>query len=90
MSPSPSPSSLQMESAEFWALPPAEREKLLQGPALAPPPGVEPNFDNPPNGNAVVVAVCGACLVIGTFFVSVRASGMGLAWRKIFISDCEW
>ncbi|KAK8109124.1 hypothetical protein PG984_014925 [Apiospora sp. TS-2023a] len=39
-----------MEAREFWALPPAEREKLLDGPALEPPPGVEPNFDNPRTG----------------------------------------
>ncbi|KAK8057211.1 hypothetical protein PG996_011148 [Apiospora saccharicola] len=58
-----------MEAIEFWALPPAEREKLLEGPALEPPPGVEPNFDKPPNGNAVVIAVCGTCLVVGSFFV---------------------
>ncbi|KAK8016030.1 hypothetical protein PG991_008918 [Apiospora marii] len=76
-----------MQSTEFWALPPAEREKLLQGPALAPPPGVEPNFDNPPNGNAVVISVCGTCLVVGSFFVFVRVSGMGRSWKKIFISD---
>lgn len=79
-----------MESTESWALPPAEREKLLSGPALEPPPGVEPNFDNPPNGGAVAIAVCGTCLVVGSFFVFVRASGMGSSWRKVYISDCEW
>ncbi|KAK8076108.1 hypothetical protein PG994_003380 [Apiospora phragmitis] len=76
-----------MDSEHFWALSPAEQEKVLLGPALPPPPGIEPDFDNPPNRNGVVVAVCSTCLIIGSFFVFVRVSGMGRSWRKIHISD---
>jgi len=40
--------------ADFPNLPPAIQAQIAAGPALQPPPHVQPNFDNPPNLNAVV------------------------------------
>ncbi|KAK8022645.1 hypothetical protein PG993_013412 [Apiospora rasikravindrae] len=58
-----------MDSERFWALSPAEQEKVLSGPAIESPPGIEPDLDNPPNRNGVAIGVCSTCLVIGSFFV---------------------
>ncbi|KAK7937368.1 uncharacterized protein PG986_014236, partial [Apiospora aurea] len=66
---------------------PAEQEKVLAGPALEPPPGIVPNLDDPPNKNGAAIGVCSTCLLIGSFFVFVRVSGMERSWRKICISD---
>ncbi|KAK8091637.1 hypothetical protein PG997_001998 [Apiospora hydei] len=78
-----------MDSERFWALSPAEQEKVLSGPALEPPPGIVPNLDDPPNKNGAAIGVCSTCLVIGSFFVFVRMSGMGRSWKKICISDYD-
>ncbi|KFA79682.1 hypothetical protein S40288_09079 [Stachybotrys chartarum IBT 40288] len=42
---------------DFYSLSPEEQEMWLEGPALEPPPGITPNLDNPPNGNALALAV---------------------------------
>ncbi|RYO83336.1 hypothetical protein DL766_002688 [Monosporascus sp. MC13-8B] len=40
----------------FAALSPAQQQAILHGPAMRPPPGIEPNFTDPPNRNGVVRA----------------------------------
>ncbi|KAI0553650.1 hypothetical protein F4679DRAFT_430267 [Xylaria curta] len=42
------------------------------GPSIAPPPGLMPNFDNPPNLNNLVRAVLIVILVITSIVVFLR------------------
>ncbi|KAI1348604.1 hypothetical protein F5Y01DRAFT_328376 [Xylaria sp. FL0043] len=50
----------------------AERQALLAQPALEPPHGIEPNFTNPPNINALANGVVIAALAITSFAVLAR------------------
>ncbi|KAL2751907.1 hypothetical protein ACRALDRAFT_2064536, partial [Sodiomyces alcalophilus JCM 7366] len=52
---------------------PEELEGLLAAPALEPPPGVIPNFENPPNRNGLAVAVTTLCIAISTLCLFLRA-----------------
>jgi hypothetical protein len=47
-------------------------EELLSLPAMAPPEGVEPNFDNPPNRNSLAWFVTTLCLAVSTLCVVLR------------------
>ncbi|KAI0432449.1 hypothetical protein F5Y09DRAFT_339667 [Xylaria sp. FL1042] len=51
---------------------PEEREKLMNGPALTPPPGVVPNFD-PPNWHAQSIILNVVCLGLTLLVVGLRA-----------------
>ncbi|KAI0451921.1 hypothetical protein F5B21DRAFT_485070 [Xylaria acuta] len=62
-------------------------EQQLNGPALAPPDGVLPNLTNPPNQNALGIAVTAVCLFLGTFAVLLRAYSRVLVSRKLHIED---
>lgn len=79
-----------MFEIDFGALSPAEQQALLDGSALAPPDGVTPNFDNPPNKNTMVMAVYGTCLALGTTLVMARVYSVWCSSRKFYISDCEY
>ncbi|KAI1645182.1 uncharacterized protein F4817DRAFT_360253 [Daldinia loculata] len=51
---------------------PEEIESLLNGPALPPPDGVEPNFEDPPNHNALGYGLLSAMLAVGTIAMFFR------------------
>ncbi|KAI0444214.1 hypothetical protein F4803DRAFT_274868 [Xylaria telfairii] len=51
----------------------SDQEAILDGPALTPPLGVTPNFDNPPNDNALCFGVIGLCLGLSSLFIILRA-----------------
>lgn len=78
-----------MSSIDFNALSPAEQEALLNGPALQPPAGVVPVFDNPPNRKNMAHVVYGVCIGIGSLFVLLRVFGTWFCQKKAHISDCE-
>ncbi|GAB1315321.1 hypothetical protein MFIFM68171_05531 [Madurella fahalii] len=63
----------------FPNLPPAVQEQIFNGPARAPPPGVVPNFDNPPNRTSEAIAVIVLCLFLSTTAV------LGRIYSKVFI-----
>lgn len=50
----------------------ARQEYDLYGPALRPPEGVEPNFDNPPNGNRLATTVIFISVALVSIFVFIR------------------
>ncbi|KAF4835455.1 hypothetical protein CGCSCA4_v012628 [Colletotrichum siamense] len=59
-----------------------ELEALLASPALAPPEGVTPNFDNPPNQNGLAWAVTTAFLMLlayGAYWGTAYAA-YGMIW----------
>ncbi|PFH62222.1 hypothetical protein XA68_14501 [Ophiocordyceps unilateralis] len=56
----------------FPSLPPARQQAILNGPGLAPPPGVVPNFVHPPNKTSMGVTIIAICLVLGTLTGLIR------------------
>ncbi|KAI0876397.1 hypothetical protein GGS24DRAFT_498827 [Hypoxylon argillaceum] len=69
------------------SLPPEAREAVLNGPAHAPPPGVIPNFDNPPSQNNLVIGVLttGYFIVVILFFARVYSRLVCL--KRVHIED---
>ncbi|KAI2617909.1 hypothetical protein GGR54DRAFT_607399 [Hypoxylon sp. NC1633] len=53
----------------YNSLTPDEQQQYLNGPGLDPPPGIESNFDNHPNGNSVLYSTSVACIVVGSVFI---------------------
>ncbi|KAI1348252.1 hypothetical protein F5Y01DRAFT_328623 [Xylaria sp. FL0043] len=65
----------------------APSEQQLNGPALQPPPGILPNLTNPPNHNALGIAVLSVCLFLATIAALLRAYSRGYVSRKLHIED---
>ncbi|KAK8026332.1 hypothetical protein PG991_003388 [Apiospora marii] len=58
---------------DFYTLDPATQAFILQNkPALDPPAGQQPNFDNPPNGSAGVAVLFAICLTLVTVGLAAR------------------
>ncbi|XXG96157.1 hypothetical protein Hte_002436 [Hypoxylon texense] len=74
-------------SADISALTPEQLDALLNGPALAPPDGVIPNFDNPPNKNYIAAAVVPICLAATTIAVLLRTYARIFCVKKVGIPD---
>ncbi|KAI1410921.1 hypothetical protein F5Y13DRAFT_191751 [Hypoxylon sp. FL1857] len=69
-----------MINSDTWnSLTPAEQEAYLDGPSIPPPTGVQPDFDNPPNRNGLVIGVTTTCLLLATTFFFIRV------YSRIFI-----
>ncbi|TGJ81387.1 hypothetical protein E0Z10_g7367 [Xylaria hypoxylon] len=68
-------------------LPKEQQEALLAGPALAPPDGIDANFDNPPNGNDIAHATFVICFVFATFSFFVRMYARLLGLRSVKVED---
>ncbi|KXX79711.1 hypothetical protein MMYC01_203806 [Madurella mycetomatis] len=71
----------------FPNLPPELQEQILNGPARAPPPGVVPNFDNPPNRTPEAIAVIAVCLFFSTAAVLLRIYSRVFILRKVRLED---
>lgn len=65
------------------ATPPAN----LSAPALAPPPSVVPNFENPPNGNTTASVAFIVMMVVSTLCFFLRAYGKLYPRRMIYFED---
>ncbi|KAI1276491.1 hypothetical protein F5Y07DRAFT_389242 [Xylaria sp. FL0933] len=61
-----------MSLDQISSLPPEQQEAILNGPALPPPPGVVPNFANPPNQNAIAHATLAISLTLTTIASLIR------------------
>ncbi|KAI0411920.1 hypothetical protein F5X98DRAFT_32434 [Xylaria grammica] len=72
---------------QWDSLSPEQRNAVLSQPALKPPDGVEPNFDNPPNRNGLVLSVTIVLVVLTTTFVLTRLYSKLIVARKIYIED---
>ncbi|KAF2234992.1 hypothetical protein EV356DRAFT_532274 [Viridothelium virens] len=55
--------------------------------ALPPPPGVTPNFVNPPNHDANTIALHTVCLTLITFFVGMRVGVRAFVLRQVGWDD---
>jgi hypothetical protein len=61
----------------------------LDMPALAPPPGVVPNFVDPPTNRTAIFGVFVTCLVIMTLAVAIRMYTKIFMLKKLAVEDCE-
>ncbi|KAI2473712.1 hypothetical protein F4781DRAFT_438336 [Annulohypoxylon bovei var. microspora] len=74
--------------SELWnSLTPEEREAYLDGPALEPPSGVQPNFINPPNHDGVMIGVVTMCLILATIVVFIRTYSKLFVEKKFRLED---
>jgi hypothetical protein len=58
-------------------------------PALSPPPGVVPNFDDPPNGNVQAHFGIAISLVLVASSASLRAYSRIFCIKQVKLEDCE-
>ncbi|KAI1858057.1 uncharacterized protein JN550_012879 [Neoarthrinium moseri] len=73
--------------ADFSKLTPAQLQAVLNGPALKPPEDVTPNFDNPPNDNALAYTALSVCLAVATITMGIRLYSRVVKVRKLRIED---
>ena len=78
-----------MSNLDFSSIPANQLEDVLNGPALQPPEGVEPNFVNPPNGSTKALGALFTCLVLGTIFLAIRFYVRIFVVKKTHLGDCE-
>ncbi|VUC32030.1 unnamed protein product [Clonostachys rosea] len=70
------------------ALPPAAREKVLNGPAYSPlPDGVVPNFANPENSNQMAMAVVTVSLALSSVAILLRVYARFLVIKQVTLAD---
>lgn len=74
--------------AVLASIPADKQDSDPNGPALPPPPGVVPNFDDPPNSNTMARAVMSTCLAVGSLFYLIRVYGTWFVVKKPRSSDC--
>lgn len=68
-------------------MPPTSLDELLAAPALAPPEGVTPQFDHPPNRNSLAWGVTTACMVIATICLLLRLYARLWREKKIHVEE---
>lgn len=60
----------------------------LDGPALQPPSGIIPNFDNPPNRNIYAHVALALGVSLASLFALLRAYARLFYLKKVHIADC--
>ena len=63
---------------------------LAQTPGLEPPPGITPNFENPPSIQSISYAVSAICLFITTLAVGLRIFTKIRVDRNLKLEDCQY
>ncbi|KAI1364850.1 hypothetical protein F5Y08DRAFT_305567 [Xylaria arbuscula] len=76
-----------MSLSQFHQLPEWLQEIILNGPALAPPPGVTSNLEHPPNRNVLGIVVTTLCLAISTVVFVLAAYAKLFCIKKVHIED---
>lgn len=66
---------------------PEELQRIMEGPAMRPPPGVIPNFTDPEDSNKKITILCAVAAVIGTPFVCIRLYTRWALIRKVVFED---
>lgn len=77
-------------AALFDALTPAQKLAFLEGPALAPPLGVLPQFSNPPNQNAMSYGIVVTGIVLAALAVVMRLYARLVCTKKMRLEDCKF
>jgi hypothetical protein len=68
---------------------PAQLEAIMNGPALAPPKGVRPNFVDPWSLEDVFIATATITFTISTFLVMARMYTKAVLMKKFGSEDCK-
>ncbi|RYP25826.1 hypothetical protein DL767_008249 [Monosporascus sp. MG133] len=71
----------------LYLLPLEEQEAILDGPALRPPPGIEPNFDHPPNRNGIGQSVVPIYLTLVTLAILLQGYARVFIAKKLHLDD---
>ncbi|KAF2655103.1 hypothetical protein K491DRAFT_599588 [Lophiostoma macrostomum CBS 122681] len=66
-----------------------DRETLLQQPAMAPPPGIQANFDDPYNLRSSSLARNVSIMIISNLAVWMRLFTKFKIVRKLHVEDCK-
>ncbi|KAI8631465.1 hypothetical protein F5Y19DRAFT_473138 [Xylariaceae sp. FL1651] len=74
-------------SLDLSQLPLIQQQRILNGPALAPPPGIVPNFDNPPNQNHFGTLTNVMCLTTTVIVIGLRAYAKIFCVKQVHIED---
>ncbi|XXH05412.1 hypothetical protein Hte_011838 [Hypoxylon texense] len=69
------------------SLPHDQQELLLDGPALAPPAGVTPNFIDPENNNGLAYGVIAACVAVATLCLMIRGYARLVLFKQLKPED---
>lgn len=72
------------------ALTAAAEQAKLNGPAMAPPPGVIPNFVDPPNLLHIFILVLTLCVSLPTIAILLRMYTKLFILRKVVFEDCRF
>ena len=67
----------------------AEMQRKLDGPALAPPPGVRPDFINPANFQDVAMGILALSISISTVGIWIRMYTKLYIFRETRWEDCN-
>ncbi|RYO95043.1 hypothetical protein DL766_007550 [Monosporascus sp. MC13-8B] len=76
-----------MSNLDFSAIPPSRLQDVLDGPALPPPEGVVPDFDNPPNRSAMALGALFTCLILATVFLAIRIYARFFVVKSTHLGD---
>jgi hypothetical protein len=87
--PSSNPQPWPIMPFDLASLPPAWQIAVLEGPALRPPPGVQPNFIDPSNQNSLGYALIIICGIVSTVMTGTRLYAKFRSSRKLGIEDCR-
>lgn len=72
---------------DWDALTPEQQEGILNGPAGAPPKGVEPSLGHPDADNVMTLVVLGISLFLIAVVVFIRVYSKVFCMRKIRVED---
>lgn len=64
------------------------KAKLLNGPALAPPPGVTAQLVDPPNLHHLTIAIFALCICLATVALLLRVGTKLFIIRQLAVEDC--
>lgn len=70
-------------SVDFTKLTPAELDAVLEMPAMAPPDGEVSNFIDPPNQNAMSVAIMIVCICFVVLCLLIRAYARLILLKRV-------
>ncbi|CAJ2500642.1 Uu.00g034950.m01.CDS01 [Anthostomella pinea] len=76
-----------MSLDQILFLPPEQQEAILNGPALAPPEGAIPQFDNPPNNNTAASAALTICLILSILAAMIQFCSRVFIVKAVRLED---
>ncbi|KAI3326934.1 hypothetical protein HD806DRAFT_531530 [Xylariaceae sp. AK1471] len=76
-----------MSLDQIHLLPEWAQQEILNGPALVPPSGAVPNFDNPPNRIVLGLILATICLSISTMAIALAAYAKLHCVKKVHFED---